>query len=143
MTIRPRAARNLRDVRSRLRDIAAASHSGVVAARDSSRDLLAGEERQLEEHLDDAHVSLAAARTVHDLDRVTDAEEMHRLAILDARAQFADATSRVKISEVALRERARQLRGSERLVERLERDSTKREASAEQRAHDDLSARRR
>jgi hypothetical protein len=143
MTIRPRAARNIRELRSRLRDLAAASHAERLAARDRQRDVVAEHEVRLETHLDTAPHVLAEATSVHDLELVHEDTGVYRFAIAEARSRLDEVTKETVISEAALRERARQLRAAERLVETLERGISRREAAAEQRAHDDLSARRR
>ena len=72
MNIRPRAVRALRDVRSRLRDVAAAQVTVANTAREHSHLALVGEHDKLDEQLDGAATELASARTVHDLDRVAD-----------------------------------------------------------------------
>lgn len=143
MTIRPRAARNLRELRSRLRDVAAASHASTVAARDQHRDLLVDEEERLQTHLDTAQHVLAEATSIHDLEMVDEDTGVHRLAVTEASSRLAEATRQTAISEAALRERARQLRSAERVVEKIEHAISRRESAAEQRAHDDISARRR
>lgn len=143
MTIRPRAARNIRELRSRLRDLAAAAHAERVAARDRVREVVVQHEAQLRGHLDAAPHALARATSVHALELVHEDTGVHRFAIAEAAARLADATKQTAVSEAALRERARQLRAAERLVENLERSLQRRESAAEQRAHDDMSARRR
>jgi flagellar biosynthesis chaperone FliJ len=143
MTIRPRAARNVRDLRTRLRDIAAASHASTVAAQQRSQQALDAERRALDEHLDTAQHELLDARSVYDIETFDEDTGVHRIAIADAAKQFADDTTQTRISEAALRERARQLRSAEKLVERLEHGVSVREAANEQRANDDISARRR
>ncbi len=143
MTIRPRAARNVRDLRTRLRDIAAASHASTVAAQQRSQQALDEERRALDEHLDTAQHELAGARSVYDIETFEEDTGVHRLAIADATKRFEEDTTQTRISEAALRERARQLRSSEKLVERLEQGVAVRDAAIEQRANDDISARRR
>jgi hypothetical protein len=143
MTIRPRAARNVRDLRTRLRDIAAASHASTVAAQQRSREALDAERRALDEHLDTAQHELLDARSIYDLQSVEEDTGVHRIAIADAAKRFTEDTTQTQISEAALRERARQLRSSEKLVEKLEQNLAVRESAAEQRANDDISARRR
>ncbi len=143
MTIRPRAARNMRELRSRLRDVAAASHASTVAARDRQRDALVEEEERLQEHLDTAPHVLAEATSIYELELVHEDTGVHRLAITEAASQLAEATRQTAISEAALRERARQLRSAERVVDKIEHAISRRESAAEQRAHDDISARRR
>lgn len=143
MTIRPRAARSVRDLRTRLRDIAAASHANTVAARDVSRLALAEQQQELARHLDGAHVALANAQSIYDLQMVDEDTGVHRIAIADAAKKLDEDTKQTQISEAALRERARQLRAAEKLVERLEKGLATRESANEQRANDDISARRR
>lgn len=143
MTIRPRAARSVRDLRTRLRDIAAASHANTVAARDLSRLALEDERRELEDHLDTAQHTLAKAQSIYDLEMVHEDTGVHRIAIADASKKLDEDTKQTVISEAALRERARQLRAAEKLVERLEKGIATRESANEQRANDDISARRR
>ncbi len=116
MTIRPRAARSVRDLRTRLRDIAAASHANTVAARDTSRLALQDEQDALVRHLDRAHVALAKAQSIHDLQMVDEDTGVHRIAIADASKKLDEDTQQTRISEAALRERARQLRAAEKLV---------------------------
>lgn len=140
MTIRPRAARNVRDLRTRLRDIAAASHASTVAAQQRSREALDAERRALDEHLDTAEHELLDARSVYDIETFDEDTGVHRIAIADAAKRFDDDTTQTKVSEAALRERARQLRSAEKLVERLEQGVAVREAANEQRANDDISA---
>ena len=141
MTIRPRAAKSVRDLRARLRDLAAASHAGTVAQRDRSRDALAAEEAALEEHLDSAQHTLLDARSIYDLQMIDEDTGVHRLSITAATKQLANDTKQTQLSETALRERARQLRSAEKLVERIQDSLTRKEATAEQRANDDMSVR--
>jgi flagellar biosynthesis chaperone FliJ len=143
VTIRPRAARALRDARTRLRDVAAASHARSAADRDRERDALAAEHHRLEEHLDAAGDALAAARSVHDLDTFEDLTGAHRLAVSDASARHRAASAAADATALALRERSRQLRAAEHLVDRVEDLHGQRASRDEQRAHDDLAARRR
>lgn len=143
MTIRPRAARNMRELRSRLRDVAAASHASTIAARARRRDALLEEEQRLQAHLDAAPHLLAEATSIYDLELVHEDTGVHRLAVSEASSLLAEATRQTAISEAALRERARQLRSAERIVEKIEHAISRRESAAEQRAHDDISARRR
>jgi flagellar biosynthesis chaperone FliJ len=140
MTIRPRAAKSLRDLRTRLRDLAAASHAGALAARDRSRDALHSEQEALEQHFDAAQHELAGATSIYDLQMVDEDTGVHRLAIADANKALLDETKKTQLSEAALRERSRQLKSSEALVERIETALSRKVAVAEQRAYDDISA---
>ena len=141
MTIRPRAARNVRDLRTRLRDIAAASHANTVAAQQRSLEALQAERRALDEHLDTAETELLEARSVFDIESFEEDTGVHRIAIADASRQYDQDTTQTKLTEAQLRERSRQLRSAEKLVERIEIGIARREATAEQRANDDISAR--
>lgn len=143
MTIRPRAAKSIRDIRSRLRDLAAASHANTVAERDRSRDAVLLEEQALEQHFDTAQHELLEARSIYDLQSVDEDTGVHRIAIADAQKVLASNTKQTQVSEAALRESSRKLKSSEALVERIEDLISRRDAKAEQRAHDDMSQRKR
>lgn len=143
MTIKPRVVRALKDARTRLRDVAAAAHSTAVASAERTGEFLAQEEDTLEVALDAAPASLAAARTVYDLEDVGEDTGVYRIAVADAAAKHASAVKHTETTASQLQVRARQLRVAERLVERVETHHARREASAEQRGSDDLAARRR
>jgi flagellar biosynthesis chaperone FliJ len=143
VTIKPRVVRALRDARTRLRDVAAAAHSTTSAERDRRAQELQDEHASLEAALDEATDSLAAAHSVHELDRVAESTGVYRLAILDAADRHAAAIAATETTATRLRERTRQLRTAERLVEIAEDYRAKNEATAEQRGADDLAARRR
>src|SRR5215813_3409274 len=100
MTIRPRAARALRDLRTRQRDAAAASHATALAAREATR-----------EELDDEYAALAAylagARDIHQLDRVAEIRTEHLLAIADATGRHEVTTDEAARTNAHLRQRAR------------------------------------
>jgi flagellar export protein FliJ len=140
MTIRPRVVRALRDARERLRDVAAATHATATTAAERSEAELADSCDRLEVFLDDASQALASARNVHDLGHVADVSGAYRLEILDARARHDDATAASERTATALRERTRQLRSAERLVDRVQDHHTKRELRTEQRDNDDLAS---
>jgi len=143
MTIKPRVARALKDARTRLRDAAAAAHSTAAADSDRSAREVEGEHETLQTALDTACHALAEARTVHDLDRVADTTGEYRLSLADAMQRHADASAVTATAADRLRERARQLRTAERLVERIDEFRARREARAEQVRSDDMAARRR
>lgn len=140
MTIRPRVVRALRDVRERLRDAAAASHAKAATAVASSQAELSAEHDRLEEFLVAARDVLAGARTVHDVDRVAETVVVHRFAIADASARHDAAVSVTETTALALRDRTRQLRSAEKLVELVTEHHDSKAAKAEQRGHDDLAA---
>jgi flagellar biosynthesis chaperone FliJ len=141
--LKPRVVRALKDARTRLRDVAAAAHSTTAAARDRSARALQDHHASLEAALDDAVGTLAAARTVHELDRIADATGVYRLSVADAIEHHAVATAASETTADRLRERTRQLRTAERLVEIVEHHRARRDARAEQYGADDMAARRR
>jgi hypothetical protein len=143
MTIKPRVVRALKDARTRLRDAAAAAHTTATAHSDRSARELGDEHESLEAALDAATEALAAARTVDELDRVAGATGAYRLSVADAMERHAAASAATATAADRLRERTRQLRTAERLVERVERHRARRESRAEQHRSDDLAARRR
>ena len=143
MTIRPRAVRALRDVRERLRDAAAASHATAVDQREAAGDQLAASHDKLEAFLDDAPQALQAVTSVYDIDRITDVAGGYRLAIADAAARHQQAIAITEVTAGTLRERARQLRTAEKLVELVDDHRARSDARAEQRGHDDIAGRRR
>jgi len=139
VTIKPRAARALRDARLRLRDAAAAAHAAAVADHDRREREL----HTLDTVLDDAADALADARSVDELDRVAENTGVHRLYVAEAAARRDAAAVASRDSAVDLRATAQKLRTAERLVDRAEHHASKRENVLEQRATDDLAARRR
>lgn len=143
MTIRPRAVRALREVRERLRDAAAATHAHAANTRDSASASLHAERVRLEHHLDRASAELAEATTIHALDRIAAHTGGQRLAVLDAITRHSEAAALADDTARTLRERTRELRSAERILENLEEHRARCEATAEQRGHDDLGARRR
>jgi hypothetical protein len=143
MTIKIRVVRSLRDVRTRLRDVAAAAHTNAAAARDRSARELADEHASLETALDEAADTLAAARTVHELDLVAAATGGYRLSVAAAAERHQCALAASQTTADHLRERTRQLRTAERLVDRADARRAKRESRAEQRRTDDMAGRRR
>jgi flagellar biosynthesis chaperone FliJ len=143
MTIKIRVVRALKEVRTRLRDVAAAAHSNAAGIRDRSAAELQAEHDQLESALDGAAEELAAARTVHELDRVAELTDEYRMSLADAAKRHEVALAASQGTADRLRERARQLRAAERLVERGEHRQERRESRAEQRRTDDMASRRR
>lgn len=141
--IRSRSARALREVRERLRDVAAASHANVAATHDRTQRHLKVEEERLEEVLDDAQQALAAARTVYDLDAVADHANFQRALIANAAAVHETSIVSMIASRAKLQSSTRELRSAERLVDKLELERSRIEAKLEQSANDDIAARRR
>jgi flagellar biosynthesis chaperone FliJ len=142
MTIRPRAVRALRDVRERLRDAAAATHASASAIRDASQLALVDEEHQLERHVGEAAQVLGGARTVYDLDRYAESTGVYRIAIAEATTKRDQASAASEATASKLRDSTRKLRSAEKLVEIVETHRDRRASAAEQRANDDLTARR-
>jgi hypothetical protein len=143
VTIKPRAARALKDARARLRDAAVAAHSTAAAVSDRSARELETEHESLEAALDAATGMLAAARTIHELDRVAANTGTYRLSVEDALQRHTVATAATATAADQLRERARQLKTAERVVDLIDDRRARREARAEQRQADDMAARRR
>jgi flagellar biosynthesis chaperone FliJ len=143
MTIKPRTVRALKDARARLRDAAVAAHSTASAQSDRSARELEDTHESLQTALDTAADLLAGARSVHELDQVAETTGADRLLVDDAVQRHATAVTATETAAGQLRERTRQLRTAERLVDRVERHRARRESRAEQRRNDDLAARRR
>lgn len=143
MTMKIRVIRALKNARTRLRDVAAAAHSNAAVVRDRSAAELQEEHESLEAALDDAVDSLAAARTVHELDRVAEHTVVYRMSVADAAERHQVALAASELTGDQLRERTRQLRTAERLVEQVEHRRARRESRAERRRVDDMTARRR
>ncbi|MBL0218074.1 MAG: hypothetical protein IPQ07_29865 [Myxococcales bacterium] len=127
----------------RLRDAAAASHATASAARDTSHLALVSQRESLDDFLDEASEMLAAASNVHDLCSVGDITGEFELEVADASARHDEAVAAVAISADHLRDRSRQLRRAEKMVERVDLDRARVDARGEQRMNDDLSTRRR
>jgi flagellar export protein FliJ len=142
MTNRARTARVLREVRTRMRDLAAASHAVAAAHHDTAQRTLVAEENHLQAYLDNAHLSLAAARNVNDFDFVSYHVDGHKQAIAGAAAEHTTSATRMNQSHVALVASTRQLKTAEKLVERIDLEVAKIEQRNEQRAQDDLTRRR-
>lgn len=144
MTINTRVARSVRDLRSKLRDLAAAEHSHANANTRAAATNIATEEQTLEDTLDEAEDTLAGATNVYALDNVAGLVACQREAISDAANAHVAATTVSNLAEARLKIRIRQLKTAERVVEMANDSRTTREAKAEQHAHDDLvNARRR
>jgi flagellar biosynthesis chaperone FliJ len=143
MTIKPRVVKALKNARTRLRDAAAAEHSTAAAHSDRSARALEGEHETLEAALDAACDTLATARTVHELDQVAAATSEFRMSLADAMQRHTDAAAATQTAADRLRERARQLRTAERLLEIVEKRRDRRESRAEQHSNDDMASRRR
>ena len=143
MTIKPRVARALMDARTRLRDAAAAAHSTASAESERSARALEDQHETLETALDAATSALTDARTIHDLDIVAAHTSEYRLSLAEAMQRHADAAAATETTASRLRERTRQLRTAEKLVERVDSYRAQKEAREEQHRTDDLNARRR
>lgn len=138
MTINSRVARSVRDIRSKLRDLAAAEHGEATARTHAAAAHVTNEERMLEDTLDEAEDTLTGITNVYALDNVAGLVACQREAILDAAKAHTAATEVANLAEARLKARIRQLKTAERVVEMVVEDRTNREAKAEQHAHDDL-----
>lgn len=143
MTIKPKAARALVGVRTKLRDLAAASHAVATARSHEMSSEVAAEADRLEASYDSSRDILAAARSVMDLERGGDAIAYARAELDDARQRASEAEAYAAQTHEALRAKTRQLKSAERIVELVETNLFEREARGEQRIGDDLAGRRR
>lgn len=144
MTINPRIARSVRDMRSKLRDLAAAEHGEANAKTAAAAARVADEQQALEDTLDEAEDTLTGITNVYALDSVAGLVACQREAIVEASTAHARATEVATVAEAQLRTRIRQLKTAERVVELVKDHRDARDARAEQGAQDDLvNARRR
>ena len=138
MTITSRVARSVRDMRSKLRDLAAAEHGEAAARTNAAAAHVATEQQLLEDTLDEAEDTLTGITNVYALDSVAGLVACQREAIVDAAKAHTEATEVANLAEARLRSRIRQLKTAERVVELVADARSNREAKAEQHAHDDL-----
>jgi flagellar export protein FliJ len=145
MTINSRVARSVRDVRAKLRDLAAAEHTSAASRTAAAATRVDDEHARLEETLDEAEDQLAAVTNVHDLDTIHGLVASQRAAIDDAAATHTAAAEVSDLSAMRLRARTRQLKTAERVVELVRHERARRESKIDQRRNDDLTtaARRR
>ncbi len=143
MSIKPQVARALRDARARLRDVAAAEHALAAERREAAAAELASEHDRLTAYVEGTPARLARAASVHDLDREAIMIGAHRDDIGSAATRHAETIALTELTTSALRQRTRQLKTAERIVDNTLRARDDREARGEQRGSDNLSARRR
>ena len=137
MTINPRVARSVRDVRAKLRDLAVAEHTTAA-----SRAVLAGarvddEHARLEDTLDEAEDALEAVTSIHQFDDIHGLVASQREAIEAARVSHTAATEVSELSAARLRARTRQLKTAERVVELVRHERARRDSKIDQRRNDD------
>ncbi len=138
MPINARVARSVRDMRSKLRDLAAAEASDATAATKRAETNVAVQETLLEDTLDEAEDTLTGLTSVYALDNVAGLVECQRLAITDAQKAHSAANEVSNLADARLRARIRQLKTAERVVEMVKEERAVRDAKAEQLANDDL-----
>lgn len=138
MAINSRVARSVRDMRTKLRDLAAAEHGVATLRSQAAADHVAAEVQNLEDTLDEAEDTLTGLTSVYALDDVAGLVACQRQAIVDAEKLRADAQQAATQTEAHLRVRVRQLKTAERVVDMLKEDRAVRDAKAEQLANDDL-----
>lgn len=138
----PKLLRALVSTRNRMRDLAAAEHAVRDGACTVAATAVANETTHLDVLLDGAGHILGRALSIYDLDRVAHDVAAQRATIAHARQHHVEARAIADLAASALRDRTRQLRTAEKLVEisRDERAST--ESRAEQRGADDMTASR-
>ncbi len=141
--VKPRAARVLRDVRERLRDAAATTHAAATAHTDRAAGQLAIERDRLGATMAGAAVG-ARPRAVGQRARARARRRRRQPARspTHAAAHHLEALVAAAATGDALRERARQLRTAERIVELVDKSRNDAEAKRERIACDDLAARR-
>ncbi len=138
MTINSRVARSVRNMRSKLRDLAAAEHGEATARSTAAAAHVANEEQRLEDTLDEAEDTLTNMTSVYALDSVAGLVACQREAIVDAAKAQTAANEVSSLTDARLKSRIRQLKTAERVVEMVKEDRAVREAKAEQHAQDDL-----
>ena len=143
MTINPRVAKSVREMRARLRDLAAAEHGHAQSKTAAAADHVADQHALLEDTLDEAEDTLTSITNVYALDDIANLVVSQRAAIMDAEKLHSAATEIAELAHARLRARIRQLKTAERVVELVDRERTSREARTEQRSHDDLTSARR
>jgi hypothetical protein len=145
MTINSRVARSVRDVRAKLRDLAAAEHTSAASHTAMAAARVHDEHARLEDTLDEAEDALEAVTCVHQLADIHSLVESQREAIDAAVVSHTAATEFSELSAARLRARTRQLKTAERVVELVRHERARRDSKIDQRRNDDLvtSARRR
>lgn len=138
MAINSRMARSVRDVRAKLRDLAAAEHSLATSRTASAAAQVDDEHARLEDTLDEAEGQLASATNVYQLDDVHGVVASQREAIVAAIATHTAATEVSELSAARLRARTRQLKTAEKVVELVHHQRARRESKVDQRRNDDL-----
>lgn len=141
MAINTRAAKMLREARTRMRDVAAAEHAVAQSGQHDAAKRLETEHQSLADTIDGAGAQLANARNVHDLDQVAMMINAHKYAIDAAVKTHDDAKAAAELTAGKLRERARQLATAERIVEIAVKTRSDSEARHEQRTTDDIGGR--
>jgi len=138
MAINSRIARSVRDVRAKLRDLAAAEHSAAASRTAFAAAQVDDEHALLEDTLDEAEEQLASATNVYQLDDVHGIVTSQREAIVAAVATHTAATEISELSAARLRARTRQLKTAEKVVEQVHHQRARRESKIDQRRNDDL-----
>jgi hypothetical protein len=143
MTINSRVARSVRDMRSKLRDLAAAEHGAAASKTAIAAAHVDHAHACLEDSLDEAEHHLTAVTNVHQLADIGGIVASHRAAIDDAVLVHLTASEIADLSAARLRARTRQLKTSERVVENVRHARARAESKSEQGRNDDLTTARR
>jgi soluble P-type ATPase len=130
-------------VRERLRDLAAASHAVAVGQVERAAEGVTAERERLEAQVTSAGGVLAQARSIAELEGVTVEIAASRGDVDAAVARHGEAIGASAATEKALKEKARQLRTAERILELVQEQRASKAMRGEQRAADDLAAGRR
>jgi hypothetical protein len=137
VTLRRETVRALRDVRLKLRDLALADHAAVSDVQMSTEEILAAAREGLDGVLATATEALQAASTVNDLDRVSRGVAAHHLLVEDAHAEYVAAVAVTSAAAERLRDREREARRADLVVDRCDQEISRFERRQEQRSHDD------
>jgi hypothetical protein len=143
MSINSRVARSVRDVRAKLRDLAAAEHTAAASNTAMAAARVDDEHARLEDTLDEAEGALEACTNVYALADIHGLVESQREMITAAVASHSAAAEVSDLSSARLRARTRQLKTSERVVEQVHTARARRESKIDQRRNDDLTTARR
>lgn len=138
MTLDRRTVRTLRDVRSKLRDLALVEHASTSATQLRCEEIVAAARSELEGSFVEAGAALRGAQSVADLERAAQAVAAHHVLVDEAAADLAAASLRTEEASRQLQQRARQKESADRLFDLTRRESAKRADRKEQRSHDDL-----
>lgn len=142
MTHKRKALSRLRDARGRLRDLEAARAAVAAARLDEKERSLRAADHDLVTALVEACDRLASARAVGDLEAAHEGVDHARGGVLAARKQVAVAAEARRAAAAQLSKRERELRTTERVLDRVTTAERREGDRREQRMLDDLTGAR-